>query len=296
MKSIRILASTALLSLGCLSAVSAAENGNSQYAPGSAQFFAGAIPPFEGLYFLSQTSYFTANRTNDGNGHEVPIDFKVKAAVETMRFLYVSDVHIGSAQLWGQIVLPLVHLDVATAFANDKTNSFADATATVGLAWHPDQKQTFILGLDVGVPIGNYDKNAMANGGVNHWSMQPTIAYHYSDPQGLEVGAAARVIFNTENTETNYTSGNEFVLDYSVGWNFDKLRVGAVGYYLNQFTDDKGPGVASDGHRGKGFALGPSLTYSFNPGLQVSASWQHDIVAKNRAQGDTVWVNFATKF
>ncbi|MBB4953631.1 hypothetical protein H4S14_001652 [Agrobacterium vitis] len=296
MKQTRILAATALVSISCLGAAEAAENGNTQYAPGSAQFYAGAIPPFEGFYFLSQTSYFSANRTNDGNGHEVPIDFHVKAAVETLRFVYVSDVHIGDAQLWGQIVLPLIHLDISTAFASDKTSAFADATATVGLAWHPDQRQTYIFGLDVGVPIGTYDKDALANGGLNHWSVQPTLGYHYSDPQGLELATTARVIFNSENTDTHYTTGNEFVFDYAVGWNFDKVRVGATGYYIKQFTDDKGPGVGSDGHRGEGLAIGPSLTYSFNPGMQVSTSWQHDVVAKNRAQGNTVWVNFATKF
>jgi hypothetical protein len=296
MKTITILAATTLLSLGCLNAVNAAENGNTQYAPGSSQFFAGAIPPFEGFYFLSQTSYFSANRTNDSKGHELPIDFKVQAAVETLRFVYVSDVHIGEAQLWGQIVLPLVHLNVSTAFASSNTTAFADATATLGLAWHPDQQQTYIFGLDVGVPIGSYDKDSLANGGVNHWSVQPTIGYHYSDPQGLEIASTARVIFNSENTATNYKSGDEFVFDYAVGWNFNKLRVGATGYYIKQFTDDKGPGVAADGHRGEGFAIGPSLTYSFNPAMQVSASWEHDVVAKNRAQGDTIWMNFATKF
>lgn len=296
MKHIRIFMATTLLSFGCLSAVHAAENGNTQYSPGSAQFFAAGVPPFEGFYFLSQTSYFSADRTNDSKGHELPIDFHIKAAVETLRLLYVSDVHIGDAQLWGQIVLPLVHLDLSTAFGSDKTTAFADATVTTGLAWHPDQNQTIVFGIDVGVPIGNYDKNALVTGGLNHWSVQPTLGYHYSDPQGLELAGTARFIFNSENTDTHYKSGDEFVLDYAVGWNFNKVRLGAVGYYLKQFTDDRGPNVAADGHRGEGLAVGPSVTYSFNPGMQVSASWQKDVVAKNRAEGNTVWVNFATKF
>lgn len=280
MKHIRTLMATTLLSLGCLSAGHAAENGNTQYSPGSSQFFAGAIPPFEGLYVLSQTSYYSSTRSNDGNGHALPIDFKIKAAVETLRFVYVSDVHIGGAQLWGQFVMPLVHLNLSTAFGSDKTTAFADATTSVGLAWHPDQMSTYVLGVDVGVPIGNYDKNALTTGGLNHWSVQPTLAYHYSDPHGLELGAAARFIFNSENTDTHYKSGDEFVLDYAVGWNFDKFRIGAVGYYLKQFTDDTGPNVAADGHRGEGLAIGPSVAYSFTPALQLSASWQHDIVAK----------------
>ncbi|MVA54900.1 SphA family protein [Agrobacterium vitis] len=296
MRRARTLLGTALLLTNCFTVAKAAENSNTQYAPGASQFYAGAIPPFEGFYFLSQTSYFSANRVNDGKGREIPIDFKVKASVETLRFMYVSDIRIGDAQLWGQLVLPLIHLDISNTFARDSGFNLGDATATFGLSWHPDHNQTFITGIDIGIPTGAYDENALANAGLNHWSVQPTIAYHYSDPQGLEFATAARVIFNSENTATDYKTGNEFVLDYAVGWNFGKIRVGATGYYIKQFTDDKGPGVASDGHRGEGLAIGPSLTYNFNPGLGISASWQHDVVAKNRSEGNTLWVNLATKF
>lgn len=286
----------AALSATTLCQAQAAENGNTQYSPGSPQFFAAGIPPYPGLYFLSQTNYFTADRTNDSNGDRVPIDFEVKALAETFRFLYVSDIEIGGAQLWGQLVVPVVHLDMSLPFGQDTTLGLADITTSVGLAWHPDRNNTFVVGVDVAMPTGKYDVSDIANIGVNHWSVQPTVGYHYSDPQGLEVATTARLIFNTENTETDYKSGTEFVWDYAVGWNFDKIRLGAVGYYLEQFTDDTGPTAAADGHRGKAFAIGPSVTYSFTPGMQISASWQHDVVAENRAQGDAVWVNFATKF
>ncbi|MBT9371317.1 transporter [Rhizobium sp. CSW-27] len=290
-----LLLGTALMTVG-IGGAQAAEGGNTQYSPGSAQFFAGGIPPFPGLYFLSQTSYFTSDRTNDSNGDRIPIDFKVKAFAETMRFLYVSDLEVGGAQVWGQLVVPLVHLDLSLPFGEDTSFALADITSTIGLAWHLDQKSAITFGLDVGMPTGQYDTSDIANVGVNHWSFQPTLGYHYSDPQGLEIGTTARLIFNTKNTDTDYRTGTELVIDYAVGWNMGPWRLGAVGYYLQQLTDDTGPTAPSDGHRGKGFAIGPSVTYSFNPGTQISASWQHDLVAENRAQGDIFWLNFAAKF
>jgi hypothetical protein len=292
----KCLALAALMSSSAVGAVKAAENGNTQYAPGSPQFYAGGIPPFPGLYFLSQTSYYTSDRTNDSNGNEVPIKFKVNSLAETMRFLYISDLKIAGGDVWGQLVVPLVRLDLTLPFGRDKTFTLADMTATVGVAWHLDRANTFLVGLDVAMPTGPYSSSNLANVGLNHWSFQPTIGYHYLDPQGLEIGTTARLIFNTENESTDYRTGTEFVWDYAIGWNFDKWRVGAVGYYLQQLTDDKGPRAAADGHRGKGFAIGPSITYTFNPAMQISASWQHDIVAENRSQGDTIWLNFATKF
>jgi len=296
MKKIILSVGSALLATVCFSSAMAAENGNTQYAPGASQFYSGAIPPFEGLYFLSQTSYYWADRTNDGKGHEIPIDLDAKAMVETLRFLYVSDIHLGSAQVWGQLIVPLVHLDISNSFGHGVDNNVGDISTTLGLSWHLDQKQAIVMGVDLAMPTGTYDKNSFANTGVNHWSVQPTAAYHYSDPEGLEVAVSARLIFNTKNTDTDYRTGNEFIFDYAAGWNIGKVRLGAVGYYIKQFTDDTGPGVASDGHRGEGLAVGPSFTYNFTPGLNVSASWQHDVVAKNRGEGNNLWVNLATKF
>ncbi len=294
--SMKCLALGALVSGVAASVAGAAENGNTQYPPGAPQFYAGQIPPYPGLYFLSHTSYSTANQTNDGNGNAIPIDFDVKAVAETLRFLYVSDLEVAGAKVWGQLVVPLVHVDLTVPFASDTNFGLGDMVGAVGLAWYPDQKQSFIFGVDIATPTGRYGQNDFPNIGLNHWSFQPTVGYHYFDPEGLEFGVAARMIFNTKNTDTNYKSGNELVVDYAVGWNFGKVRVGAVGYYLQQLTDDTGPTAPADGHRGKGFAIGPSLAYSINPAMQVSASWQHDIMAENRAEGDTVWLNFATKF
>ncbi|MDQ0455693.1 SphA family protein [Rhizobium paknamense] len=285
-----------LLAGSAVSSLHAAENGNTQYSPGSAQFYAGGVPPFSGFYLLSQTSYFTSDRMNDGDGNKQPFEFKVRSIADTFRLLYVSDINIAGAQVWGQLVVPVVHLDLDLPFGDGNNLNIADITGTIGLAWHLDRYNSIVFGIDVGMPTGYYSASDVASIGLNHWSVQPTLGYHYSDPQGLELATTARLIFNTRNNDTDYKTGTEFVLDYAVGWNIDKWRVGAVGYYLQQLTDDTGPTAAADGHRGKGFALGPSLTYSFTPATQVSASWQHDIVAENRAQGNTVWLNFATKF
>lgn len=278
--------------------VMAAENGTSQYSGGSSQFFAGGIPPFEGLYFLSQTNYYTASRTNDGNGDSIPIDFNVESVSEVLRFLYVSDIDIGGGTVWGQVVLPLVHVNLdIKPFIDESDFALADTTLSTGLAWHSGNS-TFVGGLDVVLPTGPYDLGAPLNIGANHWSIQPVFAYKYFDPQGLDLSVSPRLIFNFENSATNYTSGTELYIDYAVGYNIGQFKLGAVGYLYQQLTDDKqnGSKVGADGHRGSAFAIGPSLTYSINPGLQFSGSWQHEFRAENRTQGESFWFNVATKF
>ena len=280
--------------VGTVGTVSAAENGNIQFAPGSTQFYAGGIPPYPGFYLLSQGTYRHAPDTTDGNGDSVPIDFDLKVYTETLRLLYVPGVKLGEYELWGQIVLPIVHLKAELPFTSDSTTGLADSVLGVGAVRYINKKNTFAFGVDFGLPTGTYDDDESLNVGLNYWSIQPTLTYKYLDRAGLEVSLAARTIFSTENTDTKYTTGNQFVLDYAAGWHFNKIRVGATGYYLQQFSDDDGDGVV-DGNRRKGFSIGPSATYSFNPGLHVGVLWQHDVSAENAAKGNTFGLNFATK-
>lgn len=272
----------------------ATEGGVSQYQGGSAQFYGAGIPPFPGTYALSQANYYSANRSNDGDGNKLPIDFSLKTYSNTFRLLHVSDLKLAGADVWGQLVVPVVHGNLSVMGHGDTQTSIADVMGTVGLAWHMDS-HSLIFGLDIAAPTGRYKKENMLNIGTNHWSFQPVVGYKYFDPQGLEVSFVPRLVFNTKNTATDYTSGNELFVDYAVGWNFGPTKVGLVGYAYQQLTDDKGRGVGSDGNRGKAFAIGPSLTYSFNPGLHVSGSWQRELVAEHRTQGNALWVNVGFK-
>ncbi|AWB07822.1 hypothetical protein A6A40_22440 (plasmid) [Azospirillum humicireducens] len=272
----------------------ATEGGTSQYIGGSAQFYGAGIPPFPGTYILSQTNFYAANRLNDGNGNKIPIDFSLKTYSNTFRLLHVSDIKLAGADVWGQLVLPVVHGDLSIMGRGDTQTSIADVTGTAGLVWHMDG-HSLVVGLDIAAPTGRYKKENMFNIGANHWAIQPVLGYKYFDPQGLDLSLVPRVVFNTKNTATDYTSGNELYIDYAVGWNFGPTKVGLVGYAYQQLTDDKGRGVGSDGNKGKAFAIGPSLTYSFSPGLHVSGSWQRDLVAEHRTQGNNLWFNVGFK-
>lgn len=272
----------------------ATEGGGSSYQGGSPQFYGAGFPPIPGTYILSQSLYYSASRLNDGDGNKIPIDFSIKTYAETIRILHITDIKIAGADLLTQLVVPIVHGDLEIMGHGDTQTSLADLTGTIGLAWHIGP-HTIGTGLDFTAPTGRYNKQNSLNIGTNHWSFQPTIAYKYFDPQGFEVSLVPRLVINTRNEDTDYKSGTEFYFDYAVGWNVGPTKIGVVGYAYKQLSDDDGVGVAADGNRGKAFAIGPSLTYSFNPGLHVSGSWQREVMAENRAQGDQLWINFGLK-
>lgn len=284
------------LALAGATGAQAEENGTVQYPPGSSGFTSAAMPPIPGFYFLSQTTYSTADRLNDGQGKKLPIPFKLRATSETLRALYVSDVHLLGGQVWGQLVLPLVNLDLTTPGGEGHDFSFADVTGTAGLVWHLSRRATIAAGLDVVLPTGSYSASRIANVGLNHGSLQPTLAYHYTGPSGWEFATSLRAIFNNRNNATNYRSGNVLVADYAVGYKVGNFRYGVSGYYLNQFTDDTGPTAPAGGNRALGFGIGPSISYIPNPATMITLSIQKDIVAHNLPQGTTAQLAATVNF
>lgn len=279
--------------------VFSSENGNTQYGLGSSQFYAGAIPPFAGTFAMFQTTQYSADKLKDGNGKDIPAGFKVDVLVETSRLIRVTETKVAGGDLWFQMVAPYV-IDQKTQLfgGQDSRGGLADVTLTAGLHWQRGPN-SYVFGLDTVAPTGSYDAHRLTNPGLNHWSLQPVLGYHYVDMQqpGWEVGTATRYIVNFENEDTHYRSGQELVVDYAAGYNFNRnLRLGVTGYWLKQLTDDKGSGVADDGNRGQALAFGPSINWRFNTGSELSVSYQKETHVKNRAEGANLWLNFATRF
>jgi hypothetical protein len=93
--------------------------------------------------------------------------------------------------------------------------------------------------------------------------------------------------FNTENTATNYTSGQEFHVDYATGYQFGSWKLGAEGYFYKQVSDDHGPGAAANsGNKGQVLGIGPALKYDFKSGGFIEFKYISEMLAKNRAEGD----------
>ncbi|WP_435171241.1 SphA family protein [Falsirhodobacter sp. 1013] len=276
----------------------AAENGNTQYSPGSSGFYSGAIPPVQGLYALSQTSYYSADRLTDDNGDRLPVSFGADVKVETLRLLGVTGWEAAGGKVWWQLVMPVIlDMDISAGSHGGSTSGLSDVLVAGGLAWHSGA-HTYVFGIDVALPTGDYDPGRLANAGLNHWSIQPTFGYHYLDvtDPAWEVAIGVRYLKNFENSDTDYTSGDELVIDYAAGYNFGSFRAAVSGYLLEQLTDDEGPNVASDGNRGKGVAIGPSLNYTFANHALLGISWQKEIETESRPQGDTWQISFATRF
>ncbi|MFD1243769.1 SphA family protein [Paralysiella testudinis] len=269
----------------------AAEGGASIYPHGVENFMAGALPP-PGVYGMLYGNHYRAGRLNnaDGDNAHVP-DFRLRANVLAPRLIWVTPQKVLGGDLALHAIVPLVDLNVRAAGQSQHKTGIGDITVGAALGYHHSEKLHSIAALDVYLPTGAYDKKDLANIGHNHSAIEPVYAISYIQPKGLNADAKFGYIINQRNKDTDYRSGDELHADYSVGWAFGNgWTAGAGGYWMQQTSADQQNGERLPNSKGSAFALGPSVKYDSGKGWFVTAKWQKEWQAKNRPQGNAVWV------
>jgi hypothetical protein len=271
----------------------ATEGGAGMYPNGAENYMIGALPP-PGTYLLNYSNYYGADELRDGNGNKIPLTFDLKAFANVTRIVHVTDKTFLGASYAIQILVPLVSLDVEVGGRHQSRSGLGDVIINpMILGWHNGNWHT-VLATDIFLPVGRYDKNALANPGRNYYTIEPVFAVSYLQPGGWDISAKIMYDINFENSATDYRSGQELHVDFGVGRNFGNWTFGLNGYAYRQTTDDKvdGQRVAPDGNRGRVYALGPAVKYQSGK-LQTYVAWQREFRAENRSQGDKLWLKFA---
>lgn len=290
------LAAAALTALGATSAF-ATEGGGSIYPHGVENYMAGALPP-PGLYGIVYGNAYSADRVNDANGNSLNIPgFKVNANVVAPRFVWVTGQKLLGGDMVVHAIAPIVNLKVEAGGQSQSKTGLGDMTVGVGTGFHHSPNLHSIVALDVILPTGGYTKGELANIGRNHVAFEPVVAVTQVDPSGLNADIKLGWLVNRRNSATDYTSGQEFHFDYSVGWGLGNgWTVGAGGYLYQQMTADKQNGQTIAGSKGRALAIGPSVKYDSGKGWFVTAKWQQEMSVRNRAQGHALWLKAVFPF
>ena len=290
MKTIRIAALAMALALA---GQAGAKEGADQYPNGAEGFLAGALPP-PGTYFINYAGYYAGDLKNSSGDTVDGVD--VSAWFTAPRIIHVTNHTFLGAQYGFAGLVPLVYQNIRTPGGGNQVTGVGDVSVTpVLLGWHWPEFHV-IGGLDIFVPTGEYDKdNPLRSIGANYWTFEPVVAFTYLNKAGWEASAKLMFDFHTENKHTNYTSGNEFHMDYTVGKHVGNWAFGLGGYYVKQVQDDEVNGVSIDGSKGEVFAIGPQVKYS-HKNMTFIGKWHHETDAKNRFEGDKAWFKFIAAF
>lgn len=268
------------------------EGGVSPFPVGSTGEYVAGVPPIPGLFVLQQMHYTSSSGLYDNEGNKRPIPFKLSGFSSTTRLLAAYPTTVLGARLYSQLVLPVVSLHTEVAGHSERHSGLANITVSPAvLRWSLSEHAYAVAGLDLALSNGSYSPTRPSVS-TGYTSIQPVFGLRHTDPNGLDIGMINRLLVNRENSTTNYRSGRGYVNEFTAGWNSGPWKVGVVGSYLNQFSDDRQGGATIQGNRARSFALGPSLNYNAGR-FSVSLSYQRGLYAANTTKNNVLGVGVA---
>ena len=285
-----------------LHAASASENGLTHYPVGVNTILPGILPAPGDTEFYSYTKYYNATSLKGSDGKSIDPSFDLTVAAEAFKLVHTWDQTVGPFSLSSSVIVPFTWVNINAFGRHDSSFGMGDPVISpvyLGYA-SPDHKFFSFIGLDIYAPLGSYNKDNLANHGLNYWTFSPSINVTYMPTPQWEFSGTALLEFNTENPATNYRSGTDFIFDGAIGYypmpeTVPKLKVSLQGYALQQLSDDTQDGV-SVGNRGSSFGVGPQISYDIVPGGGLVLKYQRDFDVRNRAEGNSAWLQFAMPF
>jgi hypothetical protein len=293
----------------------ASEKGIGHYSPGMFASFIDESPT--GLVVENIFSYYSGSA---GGDRTIPIGINLAANVDVSTYADVFVIAYGTP--WGILdgkfsfaaSIPYVWADVTAGLSGSRKNftkrDRADGLGDMTLVpfWLSWNKGEFKWDVRLGIfaPTGEYDKKDLANVGLNYWTFEPTVSFHYlSKKIGLEVTAFAGMDFNTRNEDLDYQSGDVFHIDLTVAehlplFDYGFIGVGFNAFYWKQFTGDSGAGAKLGSFEGLTQGIGPVLSYISPPicgqTLLAEVKWLPELDTSNRLEGDYIWFKLAWAF
>ena len=104
--------------------------------------------------------------------------------------------------------------------------------------------------------------------------------------------------YNFMNGALQYQNGMDFHVDWAASQFVSKtVHVGIAGYFLQQITDDSGPGAKLGGFRGQAVGIGPQIGFMIpmSDGYQgyLNIRGYKDLEVENRPSSWSTWVTFS---
>ncbi len=284
----------------------AAEGGYSNYVPGTYGDFAMAVEPEAQLTLRNDVYYYNADGDGSVRSGLIEAEAEVTFAMNMTTLLYKPEVKMFGAQYAFGILLPIVHVDIDSAIklanttfrSQDDTTGLGDITLIPLVLYRSRGNLHTSFAHYIITPTGDYEVDDLANPGLNYWSFDTNFALtHLNLETGRELSFDIGHIYNTENDDTDYQTGQELHLDVAFNqFLSESSALGIHGFYLKQITGDSGDGARLGDFKAEAAGIGPAVFWGKQIGEQnVSfiAKWLHEFEVENRLEGDHIFVSFA---
>ena len=287
-----------------------------------------AAAPQQPGWSFAAVNYFTSVSASGtvAAAHEVPIgrlkttvklDLNVNLKADVDLVLFNPTYAFATPVLGGQLTVGMMGIvgnnstglnGTITAgvgpFTVTKTGSLGDTTTGAGdlypialLRWNDGVNNYMIYGTG-DIPVGEYSSSQLANIGIGHGAADGGAGYTYFDPtKGQEFSFVTGLTYNLTNQSTDYQNGIDWHLDWGTSKFLTKqFLVGAVGYFYDQLTADRGSAPILGPIESRVIGVGPQLGFIFPAGssqmyLGLKAYGEFD--GHDRPTGWNAWVTLS---
>jgi hypothetical protein len=138
------------------------------------------------------------------------------------------------------------------------------------------------------MPTGEFAPKPTTRAGLGYWATMFTLGgtWYIDSAKTWSVGAFNRYEINTEQEQTDTTTGNAWTLEWGVGEAINAtITIGAAGYYQAKVTGDSGTNPQP---LNSVAAVGPEVAFRFaRQNLVLALRYDYEFTSENRAQGHT---------
>ncbi|HBF31587.1 transporter [Rhizobium sp.] len=252
----------------------------------------GASPP-PGLYFGVLNALF--NGSVYFNGQQIPV--KKTVAVSVGQFQWVPGYTVLGGSYKAMLTIPFIYAHQKAYGESSEQVGLGDITiAPANLSWMIAPGIFMSGGLSFTLPTGSFStERSYVSTGTNRFATVINTGFSYLR-DGWNLSADFNYFFYTKNDNTNYRSGDEFLMNWTAMKDFGAFSFGPVGYWRKQVADDINYGTYYGGvsnGRAEQVGLGFGLSKKFG-NVTATLNYTHDVKKENTLSGGTVFLNFVT--
>ncbi|HLX69836.1 MAG TPA: transporter [Verrucomicrobiae bacterium] len=269
------------------------------YTPGVEGIKGASLPP-PGFYVRDYNVVYYATRANDASGNNAHVpNFRAFTYANVPRVIWISDTQVLGGYVGVDALLPFLYQSLRVPGYDQGTLGVGDFFAESTLSWHPRQFD-LAVGLGVWAPTGDAptQPGPSTRAGLGYWTPMLTAGatWYLDTNKTWAVSLLNRYEFNTKQRDTHITPGQAYTLEWGLSKTVAKvIDLGAVGYYQQQVTTDRGTGASPD--RDRVLAVGPEINVVFpGPMLFASFRYNYEFLAQSRAQGHTFTLTLTKRF
>jgi hypothetical protein len=269
---------------------------SAHYVPGSEGIKAATLPP-PGWWVRDYNLIYQSTRLNDAQGNQQPVGFRVFTYAQVPRLLWITETKVLGGYLGLDTLLPVVYNHAQVGAANYDSHTFGIGDLFAEGSWSQHNKH-FDTALTFGVwaPTGNSGTPPTTRAGQGYWTYMFTAGatWYIDDDRKWAVSALNRYEFSTEKEDTEQIPGQAYTLEWGVSREIAQgIDIGPVGYYQQQVNPTSGSDWSS---RNRVAGVGPEISAFFPQWmLGVSLRYVYEVMAENRAQGQTFTLTITKK-